>query len=454
MGAPADWGLRRPAWRPISVGPHWLGPLAVAASVASPWAAFSGAGGDEGNVAFGLFVGAASITLMAWSFVLALRARVLESLFGGLDSMYRMHRWCGTLSVLAMYLHTSAEPEIEGGIAGASRSLAGSARDLAGVGEILLYILVAISLVRWFPYRYWRWTHKFLGVPFVFASFHFFTAEKPYANRSAWGLYFGGVMLAGIAAYVARVVGRDIIDRGHRHRVVAARRHNATTELVLEPVGLPMRFTAGQFAVVKLRRRGLTEPHVFTIASSPDDRFVRFFIRDLGDWTHRVHEADLVGIEADIEGPYGRFDPVGTGEQQLYWIAGGVGITPFLSVIDSLEPLPEPDRPNLLYCVGSREEAMAADRLVAAADEGRIRLHWFESASGKRFSESGLGEVVGSRSLSEAHVAVCGPSGLVDSAVRASVRLGARSIETEDFDLRGGFGPDLSLTVEEALGRI
>ena len=122
----------------------------MAASVVLPWFAFASATGDGANVAFGLFIGAASIVLMAWSFVLAIRLRFLEPIFGGLDSMYRVHRWAGTLAVVAMFLHTSVEPEIEGGIRGASRSLADTAEDLAGTGQTMLYILVGLSLVRLF----------------------------------------------------------------------------------------------------------------------------------------------------------------------------------------------------------------------------------------------------------------------------------------------------------------
>ncbi len=134
LGTPSDWQLRKPSLRPPRLGIHLIGPLAVAASVVLPWFAFASATGDGANVAFGLFIGAASIVLMAWSFVLAIRLRFLEPVFGGLDSMYRVHRWAGTLAVVAMFLHTSVEPEIEGGIRGASRSLADTAEDLAGTG--------------------------------------------------------------------------------------------------------------------------------------------------------------------------------------------------------------------------------------------------------------------------------------------------------------------------------
>lgn len=413
------------------------------------WPAFAGVIGEEGgNVQYGLWVGATSIILMAWSFVLALRPRTLEPLFGGLDRMYKAHRWAGSAAVVAMFLHTQAEPEVEGGIRGASRSIAGQAQDLAGVAEIMLYILIGISLLRWFPQRYWRWTHKLLGIPFAFASWHFYTAEKTYENGSAWGWWFGGFMLAGLGAYVLRVIGRDMIRPGIRHRVTAVKRQGSTTELRLAPVNRRLGQRAGQFAVVKIQAPGLREPHVFTVASGPDDEELRFFVRDLGDWTARIQSADLIGTEVIVEGPYGQFEPLPHDPGPVLWVAGGVGITPFLAATSTLAPTPPAERPLLVYCVRDRADATA---LEAAVAEERLRLEVFASGDGRRFDAAQLAELT--PDLRGVHVAVCGPSGLVSAAIDAARGLGASDVETELFDIRGGFGPDLSVTVEHVLGR-
>ena len=70
-GTRRDWRLDRiPRFSLPRPGLHWLGPIGIVVSVLVGWPAFSGATGEEGNVAFGLFIGAASIVLMAWSFVL------------------------------------------------------------------------------------------------------------------------------------------------------------------------------------------------------------------------------------------------------------------------------------------------------------------------------------------------------------------------------------------------
>ena len=446
LGTPSDWQLRKPSLRPPRLGIHLIGPLAVAASVVLSWFAFSSATGDGANVAFGLFIGAASIVLMAWSFVLAIRLRFLEPVFGGLDSMYRVHRWAGTLAVVAMFLHTSVEPEIEGGIRGSSRSLAETAEDLAGTGQTMLYILVGLSLVRLFPYRWWRWTHKLLGIPFAFASFHFFTAEKPYANGSPWGWYFGGIMIAGLLGYLVRVVGKDIVAPGITYRVSAADVHGSTLELQLTPEGKALRHHAGQFAVLKIQEPGLREPHIFTIASHPDSPTLRFFIRDLGDWTGRLQHRDLLGAKVTVEGPYGEFTPVDTQATKTVWVAGGVGITPFLS---SAGTLPPGANPTLHYLVRSRDDAMALDLLENHHAAGDLELVVHASADGDRFRPDSLREHHGPNGLRGAHVAVCGPASLVSLVETEARRLGAARVEREDFDIRQGFGPDLSREIDK-----
>ncbi len=426
-----------------------LGPLAVVVSVVASWPAFAGATGEDGNVALGLWVGAASILLMSWSFLLALRPRILEPLFGGLDSMYKVHRWAGAVSVAFMFLHTSIEPEIDGGIRGAARSLAETAEELAGVGEIMIYLLIGLSVLRLFPYRWWRLTHKFLGIPFAFACFHFFTAEKPYANNSSWGWWFGTWMVVGLVAFLARVVGRDMVAKGHRYRVVEALHTTDTTKLALEPVGRPMTQHAGQFAFVKLDIPGMSEPHPFTIASPPDNDRLEFYIKHLGDWSAKLPDTDLVGCAAHIEGPYGLFEPQGRADQPVLWVAGGVGITPFLAAIGGLNPADfdsGASAPVLLYATRST----AAERLVhpdpiideleRADAEGRIRLHLFTPDT-ERLAPEHLDQLFPG-GLNGYHVALCGPTGLVKGMGRAASKRGAARVETEDFDIRGGVGPD------------
>ncbi len=456
LGTRSDWQLHPRSVRRPRPTVAWLGPLIMLGSILVSWPAFDGTIGEEGegSAALGLYVGAVSIQLMAWSFLLAVRVRPLEPLFGGLHSMYRAHRWAGALAVATMFWHTSLEPEVEGGIRGASRSVADAATDLAGAGQMFLYVLVGMSLLRWIPYRWWRWTHKFLGVPFAFASWHFYTAEKPYANGSGWGWWFGVFMVTGLVAYLIRVIGRDVVAPGFQYRVAEAVVQGTILELTLAPLGAPLSHAAGRFAAIKVQVPGLTEPHMFTIASSPETDNLTFFIRDLGDWTDKMHRADLVGKKVIVEGPYGRFEPHGKHKATTVWIAGGVGITPFLSAVPGLPVVDAEARPTLFYCVRSVEDAVGLDALRAAEAQGRLKLVICSTSTGTRFSRSTLVDHYGEQGLRDAHVAVCGPASLVATAHDAALSVGATRVEREDFDMRQGFGPDLSRDIEQLTSRL
>lgn len=416
------------------------------------WFAFDDAIGDDG-VGFALFIGSVSILMMAWSNLFATRSAILEQLFGGLDRMYRWHRWFGALSVGTMWLHIQTVDDVKG-IAGASRDVADAAEDLADTGSTILYILVAISLIRWIPYRWWRLSHKLLVLPYAFACWHFYTATKPYANDSLWGLWFTGFMLLGLAAWVHRVVWRDMVRRGRAHRVSAIERSGDTVSIEVSPIGEPLRHELGQFAFLRVARAGMSEPHPFTIASAPGEPALRFVIKDLGDWSGGLARRLRIGDRVTVEGPYGRLEPLPTRPvNDIVWIAGGVGVTPFLGAATSRRPGDGP-RPRLFFCVRSRDDAPGLAELERASEEGRIDLRVHASAEDNRLTADRLAEAVGPNGLGDAHVVMCGPDALVRDLREACRGLGARHVHVEGFDIRTGVGPDLSRQVDSLLRRV
>lgn len=449
VGKPSDWRIRRPTFpSPPRPGASWWGPAVALVTVIVGWWAFVDAVGKEENVAFALFVGSISIMLMSWSNILSTRVRMVETLFGGLDRAYRAHRWFGALAVVAMWLHTQNVDDVKG-IRGASRDVAEAAEELADTATTILYVLVAISILRLMPTNWWRITHKFVVVPYAIACWHFYTATKPYSNGSAWGAWFGGWMLLGLAAWTHRVVWRDMIRRGRDHRVVHMGRDGGAITLELEPLGRPLSHRPGQFVFLKSGSRGMGEPHPFTIASAPGEPTLRFVVKNLGDWTSRLDDAVRPGDTVRVEGPYGRLQPMPDrpGVTTL-WIAGGVGITPFLGTIPSL-PDDADWAPILFYCVRSRDDAPGLSFLERAAMDGRIVLDVRASQEGNRLDVEALRERFGPAGLAGAHVVMCGPDSLV-RAMRVAVRdLGARNVHVEGFDIRSGIGPDRSREIDE-----
>ena len=80
----------------------------------------------------------------------------------------------------------------------------------------------------------------------------------------------------------------------------------------------------------------------FTIASAPKEEVLRVTVKALGDYTARLQELIEPGMPAVIGGPHGRFNHWKGTDQQI-WIAGGVGVAPFLSWLRALDgQLPHP----------------------------------------------------------------------------------------------------------------
>lgn len=200
------------------------------------------------------------------------------------------------------------------------------------------------------------------------------------------------------------------------------------------------------------------EPHPFTVASSPlrPDGELEFVIAHLGDWSDRLPEADLVGKKVKVEGPYGRFQPLPKhSDTPTLWVAGGVGITPFLAAIEELRHRPSAagiQPPTLVYC--TREAA--TDPIVAdlqlAEQHRHITLEVFDRSTG-RFGVAALDRMYPSGMVGH-HVAVCGPEGLVHDVTDVARRRGASTVESEDFDIRQGFGPERSRQWRSIAGRI
>jgi predicted ferric reductase len=91
----------------------------------------------------------------------------------------------------------------------------------------------------------------------------------------------------------------------------------------------------GQFAFIAPRStRVPMEEHPFTIASSPSEPdHLQFVIRARGDWTGCIGHLQT-GETVIVHGPFGLFSHLAYSEKNpLILIAGGIGITPMLSML-------------------------------------------------------------------------------------------------------------------------
>jgi len=122
------------------------------------------------------------------------------------------------------------------------------------------------------------------------------------------------------------------------------------------PQGRVPRFHAGQFLHLALDEHHSDtqwpESRVFSIASSPAERAseLAVTISVKGRYTERIFNTLETGSECWLKLPYGEF--LFPADQSLVLIAGGVGITPYLSLLKQM--LEEKSEQAVLLCYGVR----------------------------------------------------------------------------------------------------
>ena len=401
---------------------------------------------------FSYFTGSLAVICMSLGLVLSARPRAVETWFGGLDRMYQIHKYLGVAMLLLVFAHfltipgggppdEPAAPAVAAEAAPAPPPAAEVELPIDTVGRVAMVgfvLLLILTLNRKIPYHRWYSTHRLMGLFFAVAALHVLLVlydGEELALVSPPGAALAVLLLAGLAAYAWRqLVG---VRRERRpFTVVQVNRLKRATEVVLEPAGAMFRFEPGQFAFVTIDADGFREAHPFTISSGAREGRLRFTMKALGDYTRRVRESLAAGAKASIEGPYGRFNPL-KGEARQVWVAGGIGITPFLSVLRSMEP-GHGKTVRLYYCVRTAAEALFLDELVACAGAaGDVTVLPFNSENGLRIDAETIRKELHGK-LGEWSYYFCGPKPMVEAVTAGLAGHGVseRRIHTEEFEFR------------------
>jgi predicted ferric reductase len=401
----------------------------------------------------GLYLsGLLAIAFMSLSMLLSTRPVWLEKPLGGLDRIYRLHKWSGILAVGFGASHWLFEKS-----GGLLKSLIGVEGRLpkikydgmlevlrefgADMGEPALYIalaMIAIALWRRFPYHIWRHLHRAMPVLYLMLAFHAAMLAPPDYWKQPVGALMAALIAVGVFASVISLAG--LIGRRHQvdGTVVSVNSKGDITEITCRLEKKWQSHRAGQFAFITFSR--LEGAHPFTIASANrGDRTITFFIKGLGNFTRNLGDKIQVGQSAIIEGPYGRFQMNRhSPNHRQVWIAGGIGITPFLAWLESLQSRPtELNEVDLHYCTRDRVTDRFIGRLqtLCAALPG-IRLHVHSAKHGELLTADSLNLADDARNKAE--IWFCGPRGLA-AALRNGLnrnRSGNLRFHQEAFEMR------------------
>jgi predicted ferric reductase len=329
----------------------YLSLLAVFSIIIYSWWHFSGSlfsSGLPSNTILGVarLIGLVAAALLLLQLILIGRVKWVESVFG-LDKLSRIHRLNGYIILSLILLHPflitlSYSMINEVGYVSQFTAFLIHWDDvlLALLGYLTLIgtIFLSISIVRRrLKYEWWYYVHIFNYVAVILIFFH--TKETtPDAQSIPWLIFWYGL-------YAFTFL--NVLWFRFMSPVVKMNRHNFKVSKV-EDLGLAtsiyitgqqmekFKVEAGQFMIFRFLQKSFwTQAHPFSLSWAPNGRELRLTSKKLGDFTKELPNIK-VGTQVLIDGPHGVFTEKLITKDKLLFIAGGIGITPIRSMLESL----------------------------------------------------------------------------------------------------------------------
>ncbi|MCA8927659.1 MAG: ferric reductase-like transmembrane domain-containing protein [Alphaproteobacteria bacterium] len=376
--------------------------------------------------------GVMAMGAMGLAMILSLRPKWPEARLGGLDKIYRLHKWLGIGALTLAVVHwlwsevpkwavglgllarpqRGPRPQIDDPVQAFLGSLRGTAEGLGEWAFYAVVLLLLIALIHLIPYRWFRYSHRLVPAAFLVLVFHAVVLLDYAMWPTPLGIVLGVLLLWGSYAAILSIFGR--IGAGRRvPGEIAEKRFYEGVRSLETVVKLGPGWAghkAGQFAFAT--SSALEGAHPYTIASAwdPNDPKVTFIAKELGDHTTGLVDRLKVGQTITVEGPYGCFT-FDDGRPHQIWVGAGVGITPFIARLKELaSEEPGTVRPEIDLFHTTREvDERALERLSADARVARVRLHLLIDAKHGRLTGERIRDLV--PNWREASLWFCGPGG-------------------------------------------
>ncbi|WP_372964436.1 ferredoxin reductase [Marinobacter sp.] len=203
-----------------------------------------------------------------------------------------------------------------------------------------------------------------------------------------------------------------------------------TKTFVLRPAKRWTGFRAGQHVNICIDINGVRRTRTFSLSSSPTlwerQGLINLTIKRLPDglvtsWLHStLRKGDVIGL-TDAFGEFLIPEPA----KPVLFIAGGSGITPVLSQLQTMASGNYPEPVTLLYYVRTQHDVIGKEKLTTLAKNyPALSLHIIsthESKQPRLLSDTDLTAIT---DLEAREVYLCGPKGLMDLASDLLARRG------------------------------
>ncbi len=384
----------------------------------------------------GKVFGLMGMALFSINIILSARWRFLERVFRGQNQVYLKHHIIGGIALILLLFHPifltlNYSPNR------AIKLILGQSQSGVIWGTLALFLMMILLVLTFYlrpRYDLWKFTHKFLGAAYFFAVLHTQLISSDISINIFLKIYYLVVSILALISFVSHSLLSRYVVKRLRYQVVRIKELTSDIiEISLKPTIDKLVFDPGQFIYISFLDETIgKEQHPFSIASPPSGDAIQLVIRKRGDYTVNLSKLKT-GTKALIEGPYGRFSYVFSRLNHQIWIAGGIGITPFLSMIRELGKNSQKFSITLFYSAKDQDKAVYLPELKTYKSLAFHLVPTFTSV-GKRLS---IFDIESSLGLNGKEFFICGPTEMMTSLKKDLIKKGVKSdlIHTEEFDL-------------------
>jgi predicted ferric reductase len=400
---------------------------------------------------FSVAIGFAGLAIMGFQFLLTARFRHVAQPYG-IDILYHFHRQISFVAFalimahpIILFIDDPADLRLLNFFDAPWRARFGL---LAIVALIILIVTSVWRLRLNIKYETWRLAHGILGTLAIALAMGHIALVGHYVE-TPWKQAFWLALTAtwiSLLVYIRIVKPLMLLRRPYFVEKVIEEKGNSWT-LVMKPDGHKgMRFMPGQFAWITLWNSpyAITE-HPFSFsgsAATTDGGRLAFTIKEVGDFTETIKTIEP-GKRAYLDGPYGIFSIDRHTGPGYVFLAGGIGITPIMSMLRTMVERSD-QRPVLMFYANKTWDGVTfREEIEDLQKKLNMRLvHVIEQPPEDWTGESGFvdAEMIDKYledDRDSRQYFVCGPDPMMDAveAALAELNLPFANIHSERYNL-------------------
>lgn len=379
------------------------------------------------------------IVLFSLNILLSIRLVAFEKYFGGLNRYYNIHHNVGIIATILLMLHPLflVYAYIKISFGEAAKFLLPGFLAANTYGQLALFgmvILVALVLYTKPKYQLAKLLHSLMGVVFGIALIHVMLVKSDVSTNHILRIYILGIGLIAFINAGARSYLKIAFNTRYKYQIQSIKPLTATTyKLVLSSAEAIINYKPGQFAFMSVISPKISaESHPFSFVSQPSDDTITFVIKDLGDYTKQLSQI-AEGTTVYLEGPFGEFGNERKNKHQI-WIAGGIGVTPFISLAKVALQNPQSDI-ELYYTIRNQHEVIYGDFLQnITTNKSNFKLNYIYSETQPRLTAK---QIQQQSELTDTDFYICAPGAMIASLRQQLINLGVKPnlIHSEEFIL-------------------